>query len=133
MNGATRNTRQIPILRHAMPMLILAYGLWVVWQAAARGVLSRGALGEYSLFSYVLLVGLVSSGLVFLRAQTWSINGPFLLLFLAYGHVLSKMRPIAHVPMELEWAFDFIGYTTTCAVIAAGMILEQGRRQVKSD
>lgn len=124
MNESHANPKP-SILGWILPLTVLAYCLWAVYEAVGSGVLKWGALGEYSLFAYVLLLGLVSSGFVFLRVGTQYVSGLFLLLFLGYGQALMAIKPIGQVPVEMRWAFDFVGYTTACAVIAAGMVLER--------
>jgi len=106
-------------------LVVLGYGIWVVGTALAHGALAWGMLGDYSMFQYVLILGLLCSGYVTLACRRpSSLGSAFLLLFFGYGMALQSVQP-AHVPPELRWMFDFIGWTTGLAVIAAGMVLEQ--------
>jgi hypothetical protein len=112
-----------------VPLILLAYSVWVIYSAAASGVLKWGALGEYSLFSYVLLLGLVSSGVGVVRTRSWRVGGAFLLLFFAYGSALSTIRPVAQIPVSMRWVFDFVAYVTACSVSAAAALFERERRR----
>lgn len=122
--------QRCPVLRRGLlPLILAVYGAWAVYSAAASGLLKWGALGDYSLFSYVLVLGLMSSGVVFMRARSSQVGGTFLLLFLAYAGALSEIRPMAEVPASMLWVFDFIACVTAGSVVAAATLFERDRRE----
>ena len=90
------------MLRLLVPLILVAYGAWAIYSAAASGMLRWGALGDYSLFSYVLLLGLVSSGVVLARTRSRQVGGLSFLLFLAFGSALGTMRPVTEIPASMR-------------------------------
>lgn len=110
-----------------VPIVLVGYCGWVIWHAAQSGIFAWGALGYYSMYPYVLVLGLLGSGSVLLQKQG-AMRWPFLMLFFSYGVALNRMEPMPVVPDDMRWVFDFIGYITAFAVVAAGVAHEQRRR-----
>lgn len=105
-------------------VVLLAYSAWAIWSAYVHGMLVWGALGAYSPCPYVLMLGLLCSGFVFMQGIAGSLRHSFLLLFLGYGFALTSVEPVSGVPVEMRWVFDFIACTTGFTVIAAGLVLD---------
>lgn len=120
-------------INNSIISLILLYGMitysaWAIWTAYRHGMYTWGALGDYSLFVYVLTLGLISSAFVFLQSVNNGLRAAFLLLFLGFSHALDSADAMKTVSREVGWLFEFIGYVAGFAVIAAGIVLEEQRR-----
>ena len=125
MSENDRHSKSFSVFDLVSGCLLSAYAIWAVWSAFRHGVLAWGALGDYSLFVYVLVLGLLCSGFVFMQGRSESLKAAFLLLFLGYGMALTGAKPMGHLSIEMGWLFDFVACTTGFAIIAAGVVLEQ--------
>lgn len=129
MMNNQQHATQRPIIGLILLYGMIAYSAWAIWTAYRHGMYTSGALGDYSLFIYVLTLGLISSGFVFLQNRNNGVRAAFLLLFLGFNHALVSAETMKTVSSEASWLFDFIGYTAGFSIIAAGIVLEERMRR----
>lgn len=124
----TQTSEIRPIASVLVPVVAAGYVVWSITAAARHGMFRWGSLGDYSLFVYVLVLAQVASAVAFCRLRDSSLYTS-LIICLGCGSALTQMRPIDHIPPQMWWAFDIVGYVAVCAVIlATGVTFSRGRR-----